>query len=48
MKYIKRILVILNTPRIALSYMDIIIFFIVEELMRLVWEILWGIIQLII
>lgn len=44
MKHIKRILAILNTPQIALSYMDIIIFLIVEELIRLVWEILWGII----
>lgn len=44
MKHIKRILAILNTPQITLSYMDIIIFLIVEELIRLVWEILRGII----
>lgn len=44
MKHIKHILAILNTPQITLSYMDIIIFLIVEELIRLVWEILRGII----
>lgn len=44
MKHIKRILAILNTPRITWSYMDIIIVLIVAELIRLVWKILWGII----
>lgn len=44
MKHIKRILAILNTPRTTCSYMDIIIVLIVTELIRLVWEILWGII----